>query len=158
MSHTHTSIHFKTSVASLHPLDCMSFAMENITPALCFCSVHILSPFSPLSQPSLSNDRSITATICGDVMLLESEREGLVVSICSSLWNIPALQNLHGCQTIKANFFPVNGKTIKIVWSNEYTYHLQLSKYSLIWCLCLFSRFAHVKPKYLDTDFMPRKI
>lgn len=60
----------------IHPLDCMRFAMENITLALCCCSVHIPSPFPPLSQPSLSNDRSITATICGDVIFFESEREG----------------------------------------------------------------------------------
>lgn len=38
--------------------------------------LHIPSPFPPLSQPSLSNDRSITATICGDVIFFESEREG----------------------------------------------------------------------------------
>lgn len=58
------------------------------------CSLHILPP-----RRSLSNDWSITATICGDVMFLESEREGPVVSICLGLWNIPVLQHLHGCQT-----------------------------------------------------------
>lgn len=42
----------------IHPHGCTSFAMENITPALCLRSAHIPSPFSPLS-PAITLWRQI---------------------------------------------------------------------------------------------------
>lgn len=77
---------------------------ENMADTLEFsCGKHygcepVLSAFSPLGHHSLMTDQS-RGTICGDVMFLESEREGPVVPICLGLWNIPVLQHLHGCQT-----------------------------------------------------------
>ena len=71
---------------------------------------HSLLP--PLSQLSLSNDRSITATICGDVIFFEGEREGLALSICSGTFHC-----FNICmavrQTTKPPFFflPLNRRT-----------------------------------------------
>lgn len=96
----------------IHPLDCMRFAMENITLALCCCSVHIPSPFPPLSQPSLSNDRSITATICGDVIFFESWKGGVLS--CPSALVCGTFQRFNICMAVrpsrKANFVPLNRK------------------------------------------------